>query len=109
MFALSCAVTVLGLVALTLLRRFEDKRDDVVRRRITVTITRGATPIERVEEELRAFCLEVSDTEYETRLATENRVVVTFEVQVTANVSVAAILASLEALPGVEQIRVHLV
>jgi len=108
MFVVSCAVTAIGLLALTVLRRFEDKRDDVVRRRITITLRRGLTPIESVQAALQTMCLDVADIEYETKLATENSLVVTFEVQVAAEVRVSTLLARLEALAGVEQVRVHL-
>lgn len=101
-------VTALGLAALTVLRRFEDKDDNVTRRRVSVTLRRGATPMDKVTESLRSVCLDLLDVEYETRLAQENMMVATFEVRVASTVSVASIIELLEALPGIEHVRVNL-
>jgi putative Mg2+ transporter-C (MgtC) family protein len=109
MFVESGAVTVMGLAALTVLRRFEDKEDNVVRRRVTITLRRGLTPMDRVAEELRSLCIEALDVEYETRLAKEQLMVATFDVRVRADVGVARVIERLEALPGIEHVRVHLV
>jgi len=108
MFVESVTVTALGLAALTVLRRFEDKEDNVTRRRVSVTLRRGSTPMETVTESLRSVCLDLLDVEYETRLAQENMMVLTFEVRVASTVSVASIIELLEALPGIEHVRVNL-
>ena len=41
MFVVSIAVTAMGIVALTVLRRFEDKDDHLMRRRVSVVLGRG--------------------------------------------------------------------
>src|SRR5262245_9014716 len=38
MFLVACVVTAMGVFALTVLRRFEDKKDNVVRRRVSLVI-----------------------------------------------------------------------
>ena len=53
MYLDAAAVTVIGIVALTLLRRFEDK-DDRVRRRLHLTLVEGARPTEGLLAQLRA-------------------------------------------------------
>ncbi len=53
MYVESVAATVIGITALTLLRRFEDK-DDRVRRRLAVTISDGSTTADDLIGKLRA-------------------------------------------------------
>lgn len=52
MFVESVTTTVVGIVVLTMLRRFEDK-DDRVRRRLHLTLTEGASQTEALIERLR--------------------------------------------------------
>jgi len=108
MFLESAVVTALGLGALTVLRRFEDKEDNVTRRRVSVTLRRGSTPMDKVTESLRSVCLDLLDVEYETRLAEENMMVATFDIRVASSVSVSSLIELLEALPGIEHVRVNL-
>jgi putative Mg2+ transporter-C (MgtC) family protein len=56
MYYESVAATVLGVCALTLLRRFEDK-DDRIRRRLVVTLTDAAVPTDTLVAKLAALDL----------------------------------------------------
>ncbi|HTV24398.1 MAG TPA: MgtC/SapB family protein [Polyangiaceae bacterium] len=107
MFVESLAVTVLGLLALTLLRRFEDKRDNVLNRRVTVSVRPGLETLGLVLRELRAVCLEVSDVEYEQRFTDVALLVMSFEVVLGQDSGVAGVLARLEAIPGIERVQVQ--
>lgn len=107
MFVESLAVTGLGLLALTLLRRFEDKKDHIVRRRITVSVGPGLQALALVSETLRGEGLDVRDLEYDRRFADEGLVVATFEVAVEVERSLVGILQRLESIPGIERIQVH--
>jgi putative Mg2+ transporter-C (MgtC) family protein len=106
MFVESLTVTVLGLVALTLLRRFEDKRDDVLRRRITLSVRPGPDTLGLVRGELRSACLEVNDLEYEQRFS-EGLLVMSFEVVLDVGDGVAGVLDRLRAIPGIERVQVQ--
>lgn len=107
MFVESLTVTLLGLVALTLLRRFEDKRDDVLRRRITVSVRPGPETLGVVRRELSAACLELSDLEYEQRFSDEGLLVMSFEVVLGVAGGVATVLDRLHAIPGIERVQVQ--
>ena len=66
MYYESIAATVLGVVALTLLRRFEDK-DDRIRRRLVLTLTEAALPTDSLVEKLAALDLVADDRRLEPR------------------------------------------
>ena len=53
MYIESVAATVVGIAALTILRRFEDK-DDRVRRRLSLTLEEGALPVDELVHRLQA-------------------------------------------------------
>jgi len=107
MFIESVVVTTFGLGALTVLRRFEDKEDNVVRRRVSVTLRRGAGSIEHLATELSAVCLEVVDLEYENQLGEESLIVATFDVRIAGSVGVSRVIQTLESMPGIERVRVQ--
>jgi putative Mg2+ transporter-C (MgtC) family protein len=107
MFVESLTVTLLALLALTLLRRFEDKRDDVLRRRLTVTVRPGPETLALVRRELSSACLELSDLEYEQRFSDEGLLVMSFEVVLGVDDGVAGVLDRLHAIPGIERVQVQ--
>src|SRR5579863_1636582 len=53
MYVESGVVTLLGLLALTVLRRFEDKNDHLTRRRVTVVMGEGADDVTAVVDALK--------------------------------------------------------
>jgi putative Mg2+ transporter-C (MgtC) family protein len=107
MFVESVAVTLLGLLALTLLRRFEDKRDNVLQRRITVSVRPGIEVPGMVQRELDAVCLEVRDLEYEQHFSDDGLLVMSFEVMLAIDRGVAGVLERLRTIPGIERVQVR--
>jgi putative Mg2+ transporter-C (MgtC) family protein len=107
MFVESVSVTALGLVALTLLRRFEDKKDDVLSRRITVSVRRGPDGLSVVHRELREECLSVRDLEYEQRFTDDGLLVATFEVTLAVDRGLVGLIQRLENVPGIDRVQVH--
>lgn len=107
MYAVSSAVTAMGIVALTVLRRFEDKDDHLVRRRVKVVLGEADVDIGQVVVALTALGAKASEVEYERRLDDDKkRVVATFDVQSPDTVSVAKLVGSIESVPGVRRVRV---
>jgi putative Mg2+ transporter-C (MgtC) family protein len=107
MYAVSSAVTAMGIVALTVLRRFEDKDDRLVRRRVSVVLGEVDVDIGQVVVALTALGAKASEVEYERRLDDDKkRMVATFDVQSPDTVSVAKLVGSIECVPGVRRVRV---
>jgi putative Mg2+ transporter-C (MgtC) family protein len=105
MYVEGVSVTALGVAALTILRRFEDKNDQLVRRRIVVALDddrRGA-----VLAAIGALGAVVHDVAVEKRLGEKKRTVMTFDVQMPRAVGVDRILEDLAVVDGVRRIRVH--
>src|SRR5580698_4617784 len=97
MFVESAAVTVMGIVALTLLRRFEDKDDHLLRRRVSVTLGEGGEDIAAVVAALAQLGAKVSDVEYEKRLDdADKRFVATLDVQFSDSLGVTRLIEAVE-------------
>jgi putative Mg2+ transporter-C (MgtC) family protein len=108
MFIEGIASTAFGLTALTVLRRFEDKTDHLVDRRVSIVLGEDAEDIGVVNEALQALGATVADVEYEKRLDDEKkRVAVTFKVKCPDSVSVARIIQAVEGIRGVRRVVVQ--
>ena len=108
MFVESAAVTFMGIVALTLLRRFEDKDDHLLRRRVSVTLGEDAEDITVVVESLTKLGAKVSDVEYDKRLDDEKkRIVATLDVQFADTIGIPQLIKAIEAAPGVRRVVVR--
>jgi putative Mg2+ transporter-C (MgtC) family protein len=107
MYVESLAVTLLGLLALTLLRRFEDKRDDVLQRRVTIEARPEQDTHTSIIETLGAECLEVRDLGYERRFGEAKLLVARFEVSLSLDREHSSLLERLEATPGVRRVVVE--
>lgn len=107
MYPEAIAVTVFGMVALTVLRRFEDKNDLLVRRRIALVLAEGANHVEQIEVMLKEVGGVVSAVEYEKRLDDKPRVTVTFDVRLPIAVTIGSLTERLEKLKDVRRIHVQ--
>lgn len=108
MFVESAAVTLMGLLALTVLRRFEDKDDHLLRRRMTIVLGERAKDMTAVVEALKALGVRVSDVEYEKRLEDEKkRIVATLDVQFIDTISVSQLAEAVEGVPDVKRVVVQ--
>jgi putative Mg2+ transporter-C (MgtC) family protein len=108
MFVESAAVTMMGLLGLTVLRRFEDKDDHLLRRRFTITLGEGARDITAVIDSLKRLGAKVSDVEYEKRLEDDKRrIVATLDVQFADTIGVTRLIEAVETAPDVRRIVVR--
>jgi putative Mg2+ transporter-C (MgtC) family protein len=106
MYVEGVVVTVFGIVALTVLRRFEDK--NIQRRRVSVVLGAEALGIEAVAEALRSIGASVVEVEYERHIEDEHRkFVLTMDVQLSESVPVPKLLDALESVPGVRRVHVQ--
>lgn len=106
MFIEGVAVTALGIAALTVLRRFEDK--NLLRRRITVVLGMDGGSPEEIVRALDRVGASATDVEYERRIdATKGRLVAVFDVQFSDRVKVASVISAIESVAGVRRVRVQ--
>jgi putative Mg2+ transporter-C (MgtC) family protein len=108
MYAVSGAVTAMGIVALTVLRRFEDKDDHLVHRRVSVVLGGHEPDVEQVVAALTALGAKVTEVEYERRLDDEKeRMVAIFDVQFADTLGMPRLLRAIESVPGVRRVRLQ--
>jgi putative Mg2+ transporter-C (MgtC) family protein len=104
MYAVSLTVIAMGIAALTVLRRFEDKNDHLLRRRVSVAMGDDETGIGRVVAVLVAVGATVTEVEYERRLDDDKkRVVGTFDVQFVHGER-RELIESIESVQGVRRV-----
>ncbi len=107
MYVESFAVTLMGIVALTVLRRLEDKRDTVTRRRILVVLSDGAnTSAPDIMRSITAAGGTVAEVAYERRLDEKRRTAITLDVTLPMSVTLARVVEMLEHEDGVRRIHV---
>lgn len=107
MYVESAAVTVMGIVALTVFRRFEDKNDRVTKRRIALVLGEDAeVTILAVMKAITELGAVVADVEYERRLDEKRRTALTLDVTLPVTITVAALIQTLEKHPGVRRIQI---
>jgi putative Mg2+ transporter-C (MgtC) family protein len=107
MHAEASAVTVFGILALTFLRRFEDKDVARVRRRIMLVLGEGAPGVSEIVDRLQALDVIVGDVEYDRRFDDKKRVSVAVDVRLPAKLDLAALIEALESQPGVRRVHVR--
>jgi putative Mg2+ transporter-C (MgtC) family protein len=105
MFVESGFVTLLGLVALTLLRRFEDKDDSTVRRKMTLTLVHDSDLLARIMKSIEEAGGRVRDLDYEKNLS-EKRMSVTCEMQIPVDMELSVITRVIESFDGVLGLRI---
>ena len=106
MYVVSLFSTVLGMVALALLRRLEHKEEDHVTRRVSLTLGEPAPSWAALIAALRARRIAITPGEYERRLD-EGSVVVTFQAHVPVDAAPEELIGALESQPGVRRVRVE--
>jgi len=107
MYVESAVVTVMGLMALTFLRRFEDKDDHVLERRVTI-VGDDSAAMTAVRAAMTTLGATVDDVDYERRLDDgKKRVVVTFDVKIIDTLGIARVIDVVEAVPGVRRVHVQ--
>ena len=107
MFIESGAVTLLGLISLTVLRRFEDKDDHRLVRRVSVVLGEDAKDVTALTEALTAAGAKVSDVEHEKHLEDgKKRIEITLDVEFPDTLSVSALIEAVEGVAGVRRVVV---
>ena len=104
MYLQSAATTIAGVLVLTVLRRFEDKDDRMVRRRLSLRLGPDAPPVASLMTELRNRGASVWQAEYEKQIA-DNTVSVTFDLRLPASLSSHHLVEYLETQSGVRWVR----
>ncbi len=106
MFVVGGAVTLLGVSALTLMRRFEDKDDHVLVRRVSVVLEASASTA-ALRESIGALGVGISDLHYERRLDEKRRIELTLELRIPEAVGAMRVIDAIEALDPVRRLRVE--
>jgi putative Mg2+ transporter-C (MgtC) family protein len=106
MYVVSVFSTVLGMVALALLRRLEHKEEDHVTRRVSLTLGDPAPTWPALIGALRARRIAITPGEYERRVD-EGSVTVTFHAHVPADAPPEELIGALEAQPGVRRVHIE--
>lgn len=109
MYIESGVSTAFGVLALTQLRRFEDKDDSYSKKRLMLEIIPDTTSAtEQISAALAALGGSVIENEYERRMLGESQYVYwTIEVRLPVKVTVRDIMAALEAQPGLARVRIQ--
>jgi putative Mg2+ transporter-C (MgtC) family protein len=106
MYVLSVFSTLLGMVALALLRKLERKDEDRVTRRVSLTLGEPAPTWPDIIAALRTRRIAITPGEYERRID-EGSVAVTFRAHVPVNAAPEELIGALEAQPGVRRVRIE--
>lgn len=107
MYFEAIAVTLMGVLALTTLRRFEDKNDLLVRRRVALVLTDEPQALARIFDALKQVGVAVSEVDYMKRRDDKRRVEVTFAAQMPTTLALADLVERLEANPEVQRVHVQ--
>ncbi len=101
------AVTALGTLALTVLRRFEDKDDSLPQhRRITLVVSRDSEIVEHVQAAVSELGGVVCDIEYAARMGDKQRTELHFNVRLPEDTRLESLIRKLKDLQTVRRIRV---
>jgi putative Mg2+ transporter-C (MgtC) family protein len=106
MYVVAVFTTAVGLGALTLLRRFEDRGEPVARQRITATVDESKGSVIALVEALEKAGALVSQDEYE-RQAEDGSVRVALEVRTAVAVSHHELARSVSSVKGIRQFKIE--
>jgi putative Mg2+ transporter-C (MgtC) family protein len=105
MYAESVAATIIGVTALTILRRFEDK-DDRTPRRLTLTLTRDALPTDALVAKLATLDLLPSVESWNLENGGSLRQL-TLAVRLPRSNGEMRLVVALENEPGITHVQLH--
>jgi putative Mg2+ transporter-C (MgtC) family protein len=106
MYAEASFVTLLGIIALTFLRRFEDKNDTLLRRKVSLVLAPG-TGIHQVTSQLQQLGVTVLDIEYERHFSGERNTTIALDAQIPAVVTPDKLVEGLESTEGIVSVHVR--
>jgi putative Mg2+ transporter-C (MgtC) family protein len=105
MYVVSVAATLIGMLSLALLRRFEHKDERLVRRRIWLVVAETGPSVPALLEALAGVGVVVAPADYDRRVD-ERRIHLTFQAQVPVT-GCERLVGLLESQPGLEHVRVE--
>ena len=105
MYVVALFVTLMGVFALTLLRRFEDKDDRVSRRRIFLVIGADGS-VSEISAKLATIGANVSAVEYDRHVA-DKTLAVTLDVRFPHTVRIDRLLEEIEAQRDVRRVKLE--
>lgn len=106
MYVEGVVVMTMGIVTLTVFRRFEDK--NVQRRRVTVVLGAETSGVDRVIDAIRAIDAKVAEVEYERHLEDgKKKISVTLDVQIPESLPISKLIDSIESVSGVRRVHVQ--
>jgi len=105
MYIEAAVVTAMGIAALTVLRRFEDK--NVLRQRVAIVL--GAdTPVDTLIRAIQHIGAAAQQVEYDRHLDDAKRkVTVTLDVQLPETIPLVKLIAAIETVSGVRRVHVQ--
>jgi putative Mg2+ transporter-C (MgtC) family protein len=106
MYVESVFATVLGLAALTLLRRFEDRGVKITRRRLSLTIDPSRASIPAIVDRLAKLGATLRQEEYE-RQAEGGQTSATFELQLPTTFNLQTVVDALERDEDIRAVRIQ--
>lgn len=107
MFVEGVAVTLMGILALTVLRRFEDKDDHMLRRQLELVLG-DRDVLEEVVANLGALGVRISAVSYERRLEDEKaRVGATLDLHFRDTLELSKLLHAVEGVAGVRRLNLR--
>jgi putative Mg2+ transporter-C (MgtC) family protein len=106
MYIESCASTLLGVLVLTVMRRFENQSSPLVARRLTLCLGPQAQPVAAVLHQLKELGAQVLQTEYE-RQEDDGPVTVHLNLQLAALDASDRLLSFTERLQGIRKVRLE--
>lgn len=106
MYVEGASVTVLGLIALTGLRFFEDKDDETVRRSVTVTMGYVPDGSSKVLAILSDVKVRVPDFDYERKMDSQT-LTMKFEARIPLNLGVDGLIQLLEKQEGIQHVHIQ--
>ncbi len=96
----SCASTLMGVLVLTFMRRFETQTDPLVARRLTVCLGAQARPVSALLAQLHGMGAQVLQTEYE-RQQDDGPITVHLNLHLPAGTAQDCLVRLTEGLPGI--------
>ena len=101
------AVALLGVGALSYLRRFEDKKERFIHRKVTVVATEEVEDVPKMIGAVSSLGVRVSEFDYERQLD-DRKVIVKFEAHIPTKLGADSFIRHIESQPGVRQVKVRL-
>jgi putative Mg2+ transporter-C (MgtC) family protein len=108
MFVESATATLFGVLALTLVRRFEDKNDRIAKKRLVLNLTGDPeAAASGAIDAITSLGGKVIELEYDRSLHRDQPSVLTLDVSLPVAITVRKLISTLDPLPGLVRIHVR--